>query len=85
MTNPVSERSLTRCPICGVLLKSNGNRGSARKFCSTDHRTAFHSAIRNWAEYAWEYQLISLADLCNPEQSLRALKARLKPRTSKGR
>ena len=57
------------CLWCSALLPAGRGRGSQRRFCSTDCRSAFHTAARRWALAEIAAGRLTVAQLkeCRPE------------------
>ena len=74
--------SVTKCLWCGRAFTARATGGAPAKFCSAAHRTAYHSAIRHWAEAE-----IAGAGLPSPKsataQRARSLQPPLHPRRAR--
>jgi len=54
------------CRWCGALMPVGRRRGSARRFCRTEHRTAFHSAARRYVNQAIAAGRLTVAQMHAP-------------------
>jgi hypothetical protein len=59
-------RNSGHCLWCDGPLPTGPRRGSARRFCRTEHRTAFHSAARRFVNQAITAGRLTVADLHAP-------------------
>jgi hypothetical protein len=53
-----------KCSWCGQDFPARRG-GSPRRFCSTEHRSLFWSALRRWAERAVAAGILTIADIRN--------------------
>jgi len=63
------------CLWCGKALVTSRSRGSAKRFCTTEHRQAFWTAARRWVERA-------LQPACSQPQTLEICRRRPPARIS---
>ncbi len=57
---------MTLCLWCEQPFKCRASGGKAQRFCSPEHRTAFHRAARRWAVGAVEAGIVTVDCLKNP-------------------
>jgi hypothetical protein len=63
---PDEDPNPARCLWCSDHLPAGPRRGSVRRFCRTEHRTAFHSAARRFVNEAITAGRLTVADLHAP-------------------
>ena len=51
--------ALTTCEWCGKPFEAKTRGSQAKKFCSLDHKNAFHKAARQWTLRAIEAGLLT--------------------------
>ncbi len=55
-----------KCLWCEWPFKCRASGGKAQRFCSPEHRAAFHRAARRWAVGAVEAGIVTVDCLKNP-------------------